>query len=92
MELIHIHPSDNVAVALQDIPAGTELITDGISVKAQENIPRGHKIALKDISAGDSVIKYGNPIAIADKEIRKGTWVHTHNVHTGLSDGRRILL
>jgi altronate hydrolase len=87
MELIHIHPSDNVAVALQDIPAGTELITDGISVKAQENIPRGHKIALKDISAGDSVIKYGNPIAIADQEIRKGTWVHTHNVHTGLSEG-----
>ena len=87
MELIHIHPSDNVAVALQDIPAGTELTADGVSVKAEENIPRGHKIALTDIPAGESVIKYGNPIAIADREIKKGTWVHTHNVHTGLSEG-----
>ena len=87
MELIHIHPSDNVAVALQDISAGTELTTDGVSVKAEENIPRGHKIALTDIPAGESVIKYGNPIAIADREIKKGTWVHTHNVHTGLSEG-----
>ncbi|MEE1109778.1 MAG: altronate dehydratase family protein [Lachnospiraceae bacterium] len=86
MELIRIHPSDIVAVALTEIKAGTELTVDGISVTANEDIMRGHKIALFDIKAGDPVIKYGNPIAIAQKDIKKGDWVHTHNVKTGLSE------
>jgi altronate hydrolase len=86
MELIRIHPSDVVAVALEEIKAGTELTVDGITVTANEDIMRGHKIALFDIKAGDPVIKYGNPIAIAQKDIKKGDWVHTHNVKTGLSE------
>lgn len=86
MKLIHIHPHDNVAVALEDIKEGEELSIDGFSVKALEPIPRGHKIALTEIKKDSPVIKYGNPIALASCDILKGSWVHTRNAHTGLSE------
>ena len=61
MKLIRIHPDDNVAVALTDLRAGEQLDLDGYSVTAAEDIGRGHKIALRGISAGEAVVKYGNP-------------------------------
>jgi len=85
MKTIRIHPSDNVAVALTDIAAGEE--TGLENVIAAEAVKRGHKIALKDISAGDQIIKYGNPIAGATADIKKGSWVHTHNAKTLLKEG-----
>ena len=86
MKLIRIHPMDNVAVALTDIPAGEHLAADGTEVTAAENIARGHKIALGTIREGEPVVKYGNPIGIAKAEISAGAWVHVHNVRTGLSE------
>ena len=72
MKLIRIHPMDNVAVALTDIPAGEHLTVDGTEVTAAENIARGHKIALGTIREGEPVVKYGNPIGIAKAEIPAG--------------------
>ena len=86
MKLIRIHPADNVAVALTDLTAGEHLTVDGAEVTASENIARGHKIALSTIHEGEAVVKYGNPIGIAKTEIPAGTWVHVHNVRTGLSE------
>ncbi|MBQ8589871.1 MAG: altronate dehydratase [Firmicutes bacterium] len=78
MKTIRIHPRDNVAVALSDLNTG--------EYGARESIPRGHKIALCDISEGDSITKYGCTIGYAKTPILKGSWVHTHNVRTGLSE------
>ena len=50
------------------------------------NLADGHKYALRDIAAGEPVIKYGNPIGIATAPIKKGEHVHTHNVKTALGD------
>lgn len=50
------------------------------------NLTDGHKYALRDIKAGEPVIKYGNPIGIATADIKKGEHVHTHNVKTALGD------
>lgn len=86
MKLIHIHPSDNVAVALEDLHRGETISVDGYTVTAEEDVARGHKISLAEIPAGSSVIKYGNPIAVAQENIPAGHWVHTHNVKTGLSE------
>ncbi len=86
MKLIQINPSDNVAVALSDITSGDIITLDNINITANENIARGHKIALKDINDGSDVIKYGNVIAHAKKDIKAGSWVHTHNASTTLSD------
>ena len=49
------------------------------------NLEDGHKYALRDISCGENIIKYGNPIGHATCDIKKGEHVHTHNVKTNLS-------
>lgn len=86
MKAIHIHPLDNVAVALEDIRKGETITVDGLEVTALEDIGRGHKIALSNIAEGSAVTKYGNTIAAATRAIAKGEWVHTHNVKTELSE------
>jgi len=53
---------------------------------ALDDIPAGHKMAIRDISCGESVVKYGYPIGNACRDIRAGQWVHTHNVKTGLGE------
>ena len=80
-----IHPSDNVAVALQTLPEGTLIQVAGISLQLVETIPAGHKIALKNFSAGEEVVKYGFPIGRTVTSIPAGGWVNEHNIHTGLS-------
>lgn len=83
---IQIHPKDNVAVALEDVKKGCDVIINGFSQRMEvlEDISFGHKIALDDIKKGDMVIKYGAPIGHAVTSIKKGMWVHTHNVRTNL--------
>ncbi len=81
LDFIKINPNDNVAVALHPIDAGTEF--EG--VKITENIPQGHKAALKPIASGEIVRKYGLPIGHATCDINPGQWVHTHNMATNLS-------
>lgn len=49
------------------------------------NLDDGHKYALRDIKAGEDIIKYGNPIGHATCDIKAGEHVHTHNVKTNLS-------
>ena len=80
-EFIHIHPEDNVAVALRAIAAGTEFM----GVTARVDIPQGHKMALKALKANDQVMKYGFSIGHATAAIAPGDWVHTHNMKTNLS-------
>ncbi|MCR5214285.1 MAG: altronate dehydratase family protein [Eubacterium sp.] len=86
MKLIRINPSDNVAVALEDINENEIITINDIEVKALEEIGRGHKIALTDIEESSPIIKYGNVIALAKRPIKMGQWVHTHNAKTNLSE------
>ena len=79
---IRIHPLDNVAVALMDLHAGETVA--GITLR--EDVPAGHKVALAPLHPGDKVIKYGCPIGHATVEVAPGSWLHTHNVRTDLSD------
>jgi altronate hydrolase len=79
---LHIHPSDNVAVALQALSSG------GIeqSVHLMDDIPKGHKFALRFIETGELITKYGSPIGQAKAPIPAGSHVHVHNVETTLGD------
>ena len=83
---IKINAQDKVAVCLQPVAAGTVLDVYGNSVTALEDIPAGHKIALFDIAEGETVVKYGESIGVAKEQIKKGSWIHTHNLKTGLGD------
>ncbi len=85
-EFIKIHSNDNVAVALTPLSKGTELNVDGIGVTLLEDIPQGHKFALSTIPKNQEILKYGCPIGIAKEDISAGSWIHTHNIHTGLGD------
>ena len=53
-----------------------------VTIRARDPIPLGHKIALAEIAAGDSIIKYGHDIGRAIAPIGEGRHVHVHNVKT----------
>jgi altronate dehydratase len=79
--VVVIDPADNVATALVDLAAGTPLRwAGGDGVTTVEPIPSGHKVALRDISAGDPVLKYGQVIGVASTPVEHGSLVHTHNL------------
>ena len=75
---------DNVATMLEEVKRGEDVeIMIGerkIIIKAEDSIPFGHKIALKDFRRGEKVIKYGEVIGHASKDIDIGKHVHIHNV------------
>lgn len=86
MESIKIYKNDSVAVALKFLPRGSEINVDGESICLLDDIPNAHKFALTDIKTDQSVIKYGNSIGIAKDDIKKGQWVHDHNIKTCAND------
>ena len=77
---IQLHPTDNVAVALVALPPGAGLLIGGLPVRTRESIPAGHKLALWDIAAGETVERYGQIIGRATAAIAAGSHVHTHNL------------
>lgn len=77
---IHLHPSDNIAVARVPLAAGQELRVDGRSVAVLDPVPAGHKVALGKIRAGENIVRYGQAMGRARMDIEPGRHVHTHNV------------
>lgn len=75
-----ISQRDNVATALEPLAAGRQLQLEAGVVAVREPIPSGHKVALREIRAGEPVLKYGSPIGIASADIDAGAHVHTHNL------------
>ena len=79
-------PDDDVAVVVQDVARGTSvqavtLEGDKIAtVDAVDDVPLGHKIAVRDLDAEKDVVKYGRSIGRATQPIKAGAHVHTHNI------------
>ena len=73
--VIVMHPSDNVGVVVEDggLPAGSRL---GDGVLLLDDVPQAHKVALRDIAAGEAVRRYGVAIGVARDDIAAGRWVH----------------
>lgn len=84
--VIVISAADNVATALEALEAGRVLAEVG-SITVREAIPRGHKVAVRAIASGSSVLKYGSPIGVATADIPPGAHVHTHNVASARGRG-----
>ena len=78
---LQLNPNDTVAIALQDIAADTALADFGVTTTAA--IPRGHKIALRDMAAGDLVVRYGQIIGQALQPVAAGAHIHSHNLGMG---------
>jgi altronate hydrolase len=75
---IRLHKSDNVIVARVDIAAETPIPQEQITCR--DSVSSGHKIASTGIKSGEAVIKYGQIIGFASRDIGAGDYVHTHNV------------
>jgi (2R)-sulfolactate sulfo-lyase subunit alpha len=80
--------ADDVGVAVVDISSGTACSGKDLAAnrpmetRATQDIPLGHKIALRDFAAGDSVTKYGCEIGVVTQPIKTGQHVHVHNLKT----------
>jgi altronate hydrolase len=81
-----ISERDNVVVALRDLVAGT--VVSGAALAG--DVPLGHKIAVRSIAAGETVIKYGYPIGVATQTIVAGEHVHSHNLKSTLRDDLEV--
>jgi (2R)-sulfolactate sulfo-lyase subunit alpha len=86
---ILLHEShDDVGVAVRDLKKGEKigaLTLEGKaagSVKLRDNVPLGHKVAMRDLAEDKSVIKYGRPVGRVTRSIPRGAHVHVHNVKT----------
>ena len=82
-------PNDSVAVVVvEGVTAGmplTGLILDEdrtITLECTQDIPIGHKVALKDLAVGDTVVKYGVDIGKVVQPVRNGQHAHVHNIKT----------
>ena len=81
--LLIINARDNVAVVLTALATGDVAFADeGDGLTALSDIPASHKIALADIPAGGEIIKFGETVAVSTRGIRRGEWVHTHNLES----------
>ncbi len=80
--------ADTVGVATVDLEAGCKTMgmymdtREQIELEVGEDIPLGHKIALRDHRAGDAVIKYNHDIGEVVTDIKKARHVHVHNLKT----------
>lgn len=81
-EFIILNEKDNVATALVNLPKGFEILNASIEgvITCLEDIPKGHKVALKSFKEGDDVIKYGASIGRLTKDVNPGELVHVNNL------------
>ena len=84
LKFLKINPDDNVAVAIVPLKKGECISVDGKVIFLQEDIPAGHKVALKDFAENEDIIKYGYAIGHARCAIIKGAWVNERNIKTNL--------
>lgn len=83
---IKINPQeDNVVVLLRPFKEGEEIHVDGTTITVRQETPQGHKILLRDLKAGDQVIKYGFPIGHLREDLKAGQWVNENNLKTNLA-------
>jgi hypothetical protein len=84
-DLLVMHPEDDVAVALRDLPAGEARLRSGEAVAPLillAAVPLGHKVARRPLARGDRVRKYGAVIGEATSDIAAGEHLHVHNMRS----------
>jgi altronate hydrolase len=79
---IRLSEADNVAVAVRDLEPGEEIDIADVSVVARERVPLGHKMAIRRIEAGTTIVKLGVPIGSATQLIEEGALAHMHNIRS----------
>jgi SAF domain len=81
-KLLRIHRDDNVLIVVTPVRAGDCDVIDGREVVFTQNVATGHKVAARDIKAGEKVYKCGVPIGSAKEMIPAGAHMHLHNLRS----------
>ena len=88
-----VNPQDNVANLIGSGTKGAvaectvEGQTESQAIELLDDVPANHKIAFCDITAGDTIVKYGLSIGRASCDIAKGQYVHVHNIESNRGRG-----
>ncbi len=82
-DAVLLHAEDGVCVAARNLSQGTKITAGNRTVELAASISLGHKIALRSITQGDPIVKYGQTIGFATEPISAGQWVHSHNLAAG---------
>jgi altronate hydrolase len=77
---VQLHPLDSVVVVTETLSKGVDLAGDFGVLTLLDEVPAGHKLALRTLFAGEQVIKYGEVFGVASKTVPAGSHVHTHNL------------
>jgi hypothetical protein len=75
-----MNSNDNCATVFEEIPENTNINLGEVFIKINQKVPFGHKFALDNINKGEFIKKYGVIIGMATKDIKRGDWIHTHNI------------
>lgn len=79
-QALHVHPADNVLVALRDLPPGTTVTWDGAAYTLPKGVPAKHKFAMEALAPGDAVTMYGVLVGRAAEPVERGGTLTTRNV------------
>ncbi len=86
--LVHDQKDNVGVVVVEGLRAGTDMLcvvthdNSSFRLKSADDVPIGHKVALKDLKAGDTAVKYGEDIGKIVADIAVGGHVHVHNLKT----------
>ena len=86
--LVHDHKDNVGVVVVEGLTAGTDMLcvvtadNSSFNLTVNADVPIGHKVALKDLKTGDTAIKYGEDIGKIVQDVKKGGYVHVHNLKT----------
>lgn len=84
-----VKEGDNVAVLLEDAHCGDQIETPAGKITLREEVSLAHKVCLRDLSAGEAVIKYGQEIGRVKRDVPAGSWIHRHNMSCERGRGER---
>jgi len=76
-KVIRLHPGDNTVVAREIIDRGVEIPSEGVTTR--DKVPAGSKLAAREITKGEPIVKYNITVGFAAEDIAAGTWLHNHN-------------
>ncbi|MYZ48274.1 UxaA family hydrolase [Propylenella binzhouense] len=86
--LVHEHKDNVGVVVVEGLKAGTDMLcvvtadNSSFHLTAKSDVPIGHKVALADLKAGDTAVKYGEDIGRFVADVEKGGHVHVQNLKT----------
>lgn len=86
--LVHEHRDNVGVVVVEGLKAGTRMLgcvtadNSTFELQARDDVPIGHKVALADLKAGDTAVKYGEDIGRIVADVARGGHVHVHNLKT----------